>query len=47
MERFAYPPEQAYVLCSVALNLRISQWVNQPTVTITALLPKGSFAGER
>ena len=47
VNRFAYPPEQAYVLCSVALNLRISQWVNQPTVTITGHLPKGLFPGAR
>ena len=45
VDRFAYPPEQAYVLCSVALNLRIGQWVNQPTVTITGHLPKRLFAG--
>ncbi|MBV9659492.1 MAG: acetamidase/formamidase family protein [Verrucomicrobia bacterium] len=42
--RFSYSPEAAYVLCSVVLNLRISQWVNQPTVTITGLLPKALFA---
>jgi acetamidase/formamidase len=42
-DRFPYTPEEAYVLCSVALNLRISQWVNQPTVTVTGLLPRGLF----
>ncbi len=41
--KFGYTPENAYVLCSVALNLRISQWVNTPTVTITGLLPKSLF----
>jgi acetamidase/formamidase len=30
----------AYMLCSVALDLRISQWVNQPMVTITGHLEK-------
>jgi acetamidase/formamidase len=35
--------EHAYILCSVALDLRISQWVNQPTITITGHLPKSLF----
>lgn len=35
--------EKAYILCSVALDLRISQWVNQPTITVTGHLPKSLF----
>jgi acetamidase/formamidase len=31
--------EHAYVLCSVAMHLRISQVVNVPRVTVTAALP--------
>jgi acetamidase/formamidase len=34
------------MLCSVALDLRISQWVNQPTVTITGHLAKDLFPEE-
>ena len=47
VERFPLTPEDAYILCSVALNLHISQWVNQPTVTITGHLPKGLFPKDR
>lgn len=36
-------PEQAYALCSVALDLRISQCVNTPLVTITGTLAKSLF----
>lgn len=35
--------EQAYVLCSVALNLEISQIVNDPMTTVTGYLPNGIF----
>jgi len=35
--------EQAYVLCSVVLDLKISQWVNVPTVTISGYLPEAVF----
>src|SRR5215472_11097547 len=30
----------AYILCSVALHLRLSQVVNEPMFTVSALLPK-------
>ena len=33
-------PENAYVLCSAALSLRLSQVVNRPMTTVTAALPK-------
>jgi acetamidase/formamidase len=36
-------PEHAYILCSVAMDLKISQWVNQPTVTISGHLGKSLF----
>ena len=39
-ERWNVPPENAYVLCSAALSLRLSQVVNRPMVTVTAALPK-------
>jgi acetamidase/formamidase len=34
-------PENAYVLCSATMSLRLSQVVNRPMVTVTAALPKG------
>lgn len=40
---FGLSANHAYILCSVALNLRISQWVNDPVVTVTAALPKNLF----
>ncbi len=38
-----WPPELAYMLCSVALDLRLSQVVNQPQVTVTGTLAKNLF----
>src|SRR5258707_4223132 len=35
--------EQAYVLCSVAVDLRVSNVVDVPNVTVSALLPEGIF----
>jgi acetamidase/formamidase len=35
--------EQAYVLCSVALDLRLSQLVNEPMVTVTGYLSESIF----
>ena len=37
-------PENAYVLCSATLSLRLSQVVNRPMVTVTAALPKDILA---
>ena len=37
--------EQAYVLCSVAVDLRVSNVVDVPNVTVSALLPEGIFGG--
>jgi formamidase len=36
--------EQAYVLCSVAVDLRVSQVVDVPNVTVSALLPEDIFS---
>ena len=41
--RFGLTPELAYILCSVALDLRLSQVVNQPQVTVTGTLAKSLF----
>ena len=38
--RWGIPPENAYVLCSATMSLRLSQVVNRPLVTVTAGLPK-------
>ena len=38
--RWGVTPENAYVLCSAAMSLRLSQVVNRPLVTVTAALPK-------
>jgi formamidase len=38
-----YTPQQAYALCSVAVDLRISQVVDVPNFIVTALLPLDIF----
>ncbi len=38
-----YSREQAYVICSVAVDLRISNLVDLPNVTVSALLPEAIF----
>ncbi len=43
-ERWGMTPENAYVLCSATLSLRLSQVVNGGVVTVTAALPKGIFS---
>ncbi len=42
-KRLNITPEWAYTLCSVVLDLKISQLVNQPTTTVTAYLPEAIF----
>ncbi len=34
---------QAYIICSVAVDLRISNLVDLPNVTVAALLPEAIF----
>ena len=38
--RWGMSDVHAYILCSVALHLRFSQVVNDPILTVSALLPK-------
>ena len=38
--RWGFPDVQAYLLCSVAMNLRLSQVVNEPMFTVSAAVPK-------
>ena len=42
-DRYGYTREQAYALCSVAVDLHISQIVNHPNVTVSAFLPLDIF----
>ena len=42
-DRFGFSPENALVLASVAVNLRISQIVDVPNVTVSAFLPLEIF----
>jgi acetamidase/formamidase len=37
----------AYILCSVAMNLRLSQVVNEPMFTVSAAIPKSVLPGTR
>jgi acetamidase/formamidase len=38
--RWSLTPIHAYLLCSVAMKLRISQVVNEPMITVSAAMPK-------
>jgi len=40
---YGYTPQQAYALCSVAVDLRISQAVDLPNVIVSAFLPLHIF----
>jgi acetamidase/formamidase len=41
--RYGLSPEQAYALCSVAVDLRISEVVDVPNWVVSAFLPKDLF----
>jgi len=43
LEERGWSREQAYVLCSVAVDLRVSNVVDMPNVTVSALLPEDIF----
>ena len=38
--RWSLSPIDAYLLCSVAMKLRINQVVNEPMITVSAAMPK-------
>src|SRR6201996_7095946 len=38
--KWSFAPIHAYLLCSVAMKLRISQVVNEPMITVCAAMPK-------
>ncbi|HEY1808452.1 MAG TPA: acetamidase/formamidase family protein, partial [Acidobacteriaceae bacterium] len=37
---WGFSPEHAYILCSVAMDLRLSQVVNEPMTTVAAAIAK-------
>jgi len=45
VDRLAISTVHAYVLCSAVMNLRLSQVVNEPMITVSAALPKSVLPG--
>jgi formamidase len=45
LEERGFTREQAYVVCSVAVDLRISNVVDVPNVVVSALLPEDILQG--
>jgi formamidase len=43
LQERGWSPEQAYIICSVAVDLRVSNVVNAPNYVVSALLPEGIF----
>ena len=46
-ERWSFTEIHAYLLCSVAMNLRLSQVVNEPMFTVSAAVSKRVLPGRR
>ncbi len=46
LEERGFSREQAYVICSVAVDLRISNVVDVPNYVVSALLPEAIFGGQ-
>jgi acetamidase/formamidase len=40
VSRWGFSPVHAYILCSVALKLRLSQVVNEPVYTVSGAIAK-------
>jgi acetamidase/formamidase len=47
VERWDFSEVHSYLLCSVAMNLRLSQVVNEPMYTVSAAIPKRVLPGRR
>jgi len=47
LEERGFTREQAYVICSVAVDLRVANVVDVPNVTVSALLPEDIFTSRR
>ena len=43
---YGYNRQQAYIIASVAVDIRISQLVDAPNVGVTAILPLDIFIGK-
>ncbi len=43
LQERGFTREQAYVICSVAVDLKVSQIVDAPNMTVTAVLPEAIF----
>jgi len=46
LQERGFSREQAYVICSVAVDLRISNVVDVPNYVVSALLPEAIFDGD-
>ena len=46
LQERGFSREQAYIICSVAVDLRISNVVDVPNYVVSALLPKAIFDGD-
>jgi formamidase len=46
LQERGFSREQAYVICSVAVDLRVSNVVDVPNYVVSALLPEAIFAGD-
>ena len=46
LQERGFTREQAYVICSVAVDLKISSLVNVPTYVVSAIVPEAIFDGD-
>jgi acetamidase/formamidase len=47
VSRWGFSDMHAYILCSVAMNLRFSQVVNRPMTTVSAGIAKAVLPGRK
>ena len=47
VDRWSFEPVEAYLLCSVAMSLKLSQVVNRPMITVAASIPKNVLPHRR
>lgn len=47
VDRWGFLPIHAYLLCSIAMNLHLSQVVNEPMFTVSAEIPKSLLPSRR
>ena len=45
LQERGWTAEQAYIICSVAVDLRVSNIVDLPNITVSAFLPEAIFSG--